>query len=411
MSGFTTIEAYGATKLVQSGSNYLLVAADGTSVTITYGGAAVVAGQFGGWTPIGAEKTASGYELAWSIPGSDQYTIFYLDNSGNFLSDPVGTISGESGQLEAFETSFQQDLNGDGRIGLPPPTVIEAFGSTTLVQSGSNYFLNSTDGSSVEMSYGGAPVVAGQFGAWTPIGAEKTASGYEVALSVTGADQYTVFYLDASGNYLSDPIGTVSGESGQLATFEVSFQQDLNHDGTIGLPSPTVIEAFGSTTLVQSGDNYFLKGTDGSSVEVSYGGAPVFVGQFGAWMPIAAEKTASGYELALAIKSADQYTVFYLDASGNYLSDPIGTVSGESSQLQLFEASFQQDLNGDGKIGLPPPTVIEFIRIDRAVSEWYQLFLWHDCPGSRAELRRRASRRWTVWCVDADGGRENRRRV
>ena len=160
-----------------------------------------MAGQFGPWTPIGAEKTASGYELAWAVPGADQYTVFYLDNSGNYLSDPVGTVSGESGQLQSFETSFQQDLNGDGRIGLPPPTVIEAIGSTTLVQSGSNYFLNTADGSSVELSYGGAPVVAGQFGAWTPIGAEKTASGYEVALSVPGADQYTVFYLDASGNY------------------------------------------------------------------------------------------------------------------------------------------------------------------------------------------------------------------
>ena len=131
-----------------------------------------------------------------------------------------------------------------------------------------------------------------------------------------------------------------------------------------------MIEAFGSTALVQSGDNYFLDGADGSSVEVSYGGAPVVAGQFGAWTPFGGEKTATGYEVALAMKSADQYTVFYLDANGNYLSDPIGTVSGASSQLQLFETSFQQDLNGDGKIGLPPPTVIEVIRIYHPVPKW-----------------------------------------
>ena len=407
----TTIESYGATTLEFDGSNYFLVATDGSSVELSYGGAPVVAGQFGAWTPIAAEKTATGYEVALSVPGADQYTVFYLDASGNYVSDPIGTVSGESSQLQLFEVSFQQDLNGDGRIGLPPPTVIEACGSTTLVQSGSNYFLDNADGSSVELGYGGAPVVAGQFGAWTPIAAEKTATGYEVALSVPGADQYTLFYLDASGNYISDPIGTVSGESSQLESLEASFQQDLNGDGRIGLPAPTVIEAFGSTTLVQSGANYFLDNADGSSVELSYSGAPVVAGQFGAWTPIAAEKTATGYEVALAVPGADQYTVFYLDASGNYVSDPIGTVSGESSQLQLFETSFQQDLNGDGRIGLPAPTVIEFTWIYSTVPEWDQLLLWCNCPGSRAELWRRAGCGRAVWRVDADRRGEDRQRI
>ena len=53
------------------------------------------------------------------------------------------------------------------------------------------------------LKYGGADVVAGQFGAWTPIGAEQTASGYEVAWKITGADQYTVWNTDSSGNYIS----------------------------------------------------------------------------------------------------------------------------------------------------------------------------------------------------------------
>ena len=32
-----------------------------------------MAGQFGGWTPIGAEQTASGYQVAWKLTGADQY--------------------------------------------------------------------------------------------------------------------------------------------------------------------------------------------------------------------------------------------------------------------------------------------------------------------------------------------------
>ncbi len=40
------------------------------------------------------------------------------------------------------ETSFHQDLNGDGVIGIPT-TVIESLGSTSLTQVGTNYYLYS----------------------------------------------------------------------------------------------------------------------------------------------------------------------------------------------------------------------------------------------------------------------------
>ena len=69
-------------------------------------------------------------------------------------------------------------------IGLPT-TVIEALGSTSLTEVGNNFFLDaSAAGSGPELKYAGAAVVAGQFGAWTPIGAEQTATGYEVAWKV-----------------------------------------------------------------------------------------------------------------------------------------------------------------------------------------------------------------------------------
>ena len=85
--------------------------------------------------------------------------------------------------------------------------MIESFGSTSLVEVGTNYFLYPVGGSSgPELSYSGAPVVAGQFGSWTPLGAEQTASGYEVAWKVTGADQYSVWATDSSGSYTSNII-------------------------------------------------------------------------------------------------------------------------------------------------------------------------------------------------------------
>src|SRR5205807_2648843 len=133
-------------------------------------------------------------------------------------------------------------------------TVIEANGSTSLVEVGNNYFLCAVGGSTgLTLKLGDASVVAGQLDGWGPIGAEPTAGGYEVALKKTGVDQSTVWNTDSNGDALSRPIGFVSGTSPALAALEPSFQQDLNGDGTTGLPAMMVIEAFGSTSLVQVG--------------------------------------------------------------------------------------------------------------------------------------------------------------
>ena len=51
-------------------------------------------------------------------------------------------------------------------------TTIEASGSTSLVEDGSNYFLHPNGGSAVELSYAGAPVVAGQFTNLAAMGAD-----------------------------------------------------------------------------------------------------------------------------------------------------------------------------------------------------------------------------------------------
>ena len=100
---------------------------------------------------------------------------------------------------------------------------------------GATIFFNRLAGRTVELSYAGAPVVAGQFDQsgshWVPIGAEQTASGYEVAWKVTGADQYAVWITDSNGNYLSSTFDIASGTSAALQSFETSFQQDLNGDG------------------------------------------------------------------------------------------------------------------------------------------------------------------------------------
>ena len=137
--------------------------------------AAVVAGEFGGWVPIGAVQTASGYEVAWEIPGANEYTIWTTDSNGNYISSAIGVVSGNSYALESLESTFGQDLNSDGTIGLTT-TVIQTDGSTSLTAVANNFFVDSTGGSDPALKYNGADVVAGEFGAWVPIGAVQTSS-------------------------------------------------------------------------------------------------------------------------------------------------------------------------------------------------------------------------------------------
>jgi hypothetical protein len=176
--------------------------------------------------------------VAWKTTGGDQYQIWTTDSSGAYLSSP---FLGSGAQVESYETSFNDDLNGDGTIGVPtsgggpPLTVIESSGSMSLLTDGTDYFLQPNGGTAVELSYDGAPVTAGEFAQYgydAPIAAAQTASGYEVAWKTTGGDQYQIWTTDSSGAYLSSPF---LGSGAQVESYETSFNDDLNGDGTIGV--------------------------------------------------------------------------------------------------------------------------------------------------------------------------------
>jgi hypothetical protein len=87
------------------------------------------------------------------------------------------------------------------------------------------------------LKIGGAPVAAGQFSGWAPIGGEQIGGGYEVAFKNAAIGQYIVWNVDSNGNYLSN-IGVVPGTNSTLQSLEPSFHQDLNGDGVVGLPPP-----------------------------------------------------------------------------------------------------------------------------------------------------------------------------
>ena len=188
----TVIESSGATTLAQVANTYSLYAhGTTTGPQVKISGAAVTAGQFGAWTPLGAEPMAGGYQIVWKNGGADQYVVWNTDSNGNFLSQGA-VLSGTSLALESLETTFGQNFNGDGTLGVVT-TVIESSGATTLAQVANTYSLyahGTTTGPQVKIS--GAAVTAGQFGAWTPLGAEPMAGGYQIVWKNGALDQYVV---------------------------------------------------------------------------------------------------------------------------------------------------------------------------------------------------------------------------
>jgi serralysin len=277
----TVIESNGSTSLTEIANHYYFYDSTGSGPSLKYGSADIVAGQFGTWAPIGVEKTASGYEVAWRDASSGQYSVWNTDSNGNYVSNVTGIVSGTNATLESLETSFHQDLNGDGQIGAPT-TVIESAGVTSLTEIANHYYFYDSTGSGPSLKYGSADIVAGQFGTWAPIGVEKTASGYEVAWRDASSGQYSVWNTDSNGNYVSNVTGIVSGTNATLESLETSFHQDLNGDGQIGLPatvlSTTAIESAGATSLTElDNDTFRFKPTVSADVTGNAASADSFL--------------------------------------------------------------------------------------------------------------------------------------
>jgi serralysin len=345
----TTIESNGSTNLTQIGGHYYLYGSGGTGPSLKFGGADFDASKFGGWLPIGVEAVGGGYEVALKLTGSDQYSIWYTDTSGSYSGQASYAVTGTSDIIKSFEPSFHQDLNGDGTIGVAT-TIIESSGSTNLTQIGGHFYLYGSGGTGPSLKFAGADFDASKFGGWLPIGVETIPGGYEVALKLTGSDQYSVWYTDTSGSYSGQASYAVAGTSDIIESLEPGFHQDLNGDGTIGVAT-TTIESNGSTNLTQIGGHYYLYGSGGTGPSLKFGGADFDASKFGGWLPIGVEAVGGGYEVALKLTGSDQYSIWYTDTSGSYSGQASYAVAGTSDIIKSFEPSFHQDLNGDGIIG------------------------------------------------------------
>ena len=112
-------------------------------------------GEFGDWTPIGAVQTRNGYDFAWRNTSTGQYTVWTTDSNGNYTGNLIGAVSGNSYALKSLEPVFNQDLNGDGVIGLNPLVI------SSLTESPSSGDLNAGKTVTLTLNLNEAVTVAG----------------------------------------------------------------------------------------------------------------------------------------------------------------------------------------------------------------------------------------------------------
>ena len=152
---------------------------------------------------------------------------------------------------------------------------------------------------------------------------------YHETGSTASSDSFTFKVTDAAGN--------------QTAAQQFQFQIS---------PVVTVIQTdtntFGSTSLVEVGNDYFLYPAGGTTgPELQYAGAPITAGEFGNWTLIGAVATASGYDIAWHEAGTDDYQISICRPEWQrFLRTAV--LSGSSYTLECLRTVFNQDLNGDG---------------------------------------------------------------
>ena len=110
--GLFVIESAGAVDLLLGEAGYYI---DDESRSLKYEGAQL--GEIPGWTYLGVESDEStGYHMMIRNDGTGEYVRWTLDSSGNIIGGDYLSVR----DVQALESRFDQDLDGDEEIGLPP---------------------------------------------------------------------------------------------------------------------------------------------------------------------------------------------------------------------------------------------------------------------------------------------------
>ena len=326
----SVIESYGQVSLLYDDYGYYI---DDESRSLKYEGAQL--GEIPGWTYLGVESDGStGYHVMIRNDGTGEYVRWTLDSSGNIIGGDYLSVR----DVQVLEPRFDQDLDGDEEIGVQPATVIESYGQVSLLYDDYGYYI---DDESRSLKYEGAQL--GEIPGWTYLGVESDGStGYHVMIRNDGTGEYVRWTLDSSGNITVGDYLSVR----DVQVLEPRFDQDLDGDEEIGVQPASVIESYGQVSLLYDDYGYYI-GDESRSLK--YEGAQL--GNIPGWTYLGVESDEStGYHVMIRNDGTGEYVRWTLDSSGNITVGDYLSVR----DVQALEPRFDQDLDGDEEIGVPP---------------------------------------------------------
>ena len=338
-----TVESNGNTALKVSGGRYWAVAGDGAETAMSYQGQTVGPLSFPEWEAIQVEDNGTGgFDLLWQ--GSEgSFALWTVDASGTFESSQF--LTGEA--IDSYESTFRADLNQDGLTGTD--WAVEMGGDQSLIVASGQYRAVAEDGSWVELSYQGQTVGPESFAGWTAIQVEGNATvGFDVLWRHTDGS-HSHWTTDASGAFATGEVFASDGLAGR----ETTFAADLNQDGMIG--DGPIVESAGDYALDVAAGQYRAVAGDGTAVGLSYQGSPTGPDTFAGWDAIQVEESGSGGFEVLWANAGGGFAWWKVDAVGAFETSQVF----DSDRLTDYEAVFEADLDGNGRIqGLDPADLL-----------------------------------------------------
>ena len=341
----TVIEAAGNADLLNTNAGYQIRPDGGTAVALRYQGALVGSNFAPGWQAVGAEAVAGGYEVMWRN-ATGEHGVWTVNNQGEFVG--VQTLS--AAELVLKEAQFQQDFNGDGRLGVVVAATIEAAGNADLLNTNAGYQLRPDNGTAVSLRYQGTLVDSNFAPGWQAIGAEAVAGGYEVMWrNATG--EHGLWTVNNQGEFLA----AKSLSAAEVIVKEAQFQQDFNGDRTTGPVVTATIEAAGNADLINTNIGYQVRPDGGTAFSLSMQGNLVDTNFAPGWQAIGVEGIAGNAYEVMWRNVNGGYSIWKVSDRGEFLGG--NAISGMEAILK--EAQFQQDFNSDGRIGTVVTATIE----------------------------------------------------
>ena len=163
----------------------------------------------------------------FTVDGNAIATTAIADALGAWTFTPTGLANGTHTVVASETDAAGNSTSTSLTFALEDPP-IEASGGTRLDQVANEFFLHDGAGNGPSLKYAGADVVAGQFGAWTPLGAEKV--GERLPGGLEERQRRPVHRLEPRQQRQLDQsqTGVVSGSEYAFQSLETTFQQDLN---------------------------------------------------------------------------------------------------------------------------------------------------------------------------------------